>query len=297
VTGLCAWLGAQAAPASTPVAPLPPTSSMLLAPADFDPGAAVTTDTTLTKSGVQVVLRLFKGTKLGGKPVVAVAEIEVEHDENAASSDFAVMRTELGLRVEQRAFADFFSAEFAKGVAVGSSGKQSVTVKKTVIGHPVSVAGGAFRVPMTFVTSNGAFRVALGFGHAERVIGIVFLLPFQGKLLPGGIVSRVVAAEQRHLRTAFTVANTAPPTVAGMPQQGQTLSAGRGSWTGAPSSFSYAWSRCDATGNACSPIAGATSSTYVPAAADAGSTLRVAVTGSNSVSSTHASSPSTVVVS
>jgi hypothetical protein len=269
---------------------------MLLTPADFDPGAAVAADTTVARGGMQVTLRLFKGTKLGGRRVVAVAEAEIEHDETAASADFAILRTELGLRVEQRALAEFFSAAFSKGVSLGSNGKTQVTVKKTVIGRHVGVAGGGFRVPMTLVTSRGRVRVALGVAHAERAIGVVFLIPFQGTLLSAGAVTRIVAAEQQHLRTAFTVANGAPPTIAGTPQQGQTLRAGPGTWSGAPTTFAYAWSRCDATGNVCSPIAGAAASTYVPAAADAGSTLRVAVTGSNSVSSAQATSTPTVAI-
>jgi hypothetical protein len=294
-TALSAGLLGGAAWAAAPVAPMPPASELLLTPADFDPGAAVAADTTVTKAGVQLNLRLFKGARLGGQPVVAVAEAELEHDENAASSEFAVMRTELGLNVEKKAFADFFSAQFAKGAKVGSSGKAKVTVKSTVIGRPVSVGSDAFRVPLTFVTSRGRLRAALGFAHADRAIGIVFLIPFRGELLAPAKVARVVAADQRHLRAAFTVANGSPPTIVGTPQQGRTVSVNVGAWTGAPSSFAYAWSRCDSSGSSCAPIAGATASMYAVTAADSGATLRVAVTGSNSVSSQQASSPPTVV--
>ena len=61
-----------------------------------------------------------------------------------------------------------------------------------------------------------------------------------------------------------------------------------GTWSGAPSGFAYVWLRCDATGGACAPIAGATANTYVPGAEDSGMTIRVAVTGSNTVSSQQA---------
>ncbi len=76
--------------------------------------------------------------------------------------------------------------------------------------------------------------------------------------------------------------NSVPPTISGTPTEGQTLVAADGTWAGAaPIAFTYAWSRCDATGAACAAITGATSKTYVLVAADADKTLRVAVTAKN----------------
>ena len=71
--------------------------------------------------------------------------------------------------------------------------------------------------------------------------------------------------------------NTALPTVTGTAQVGQTLTGTVGSWNGA-SSYSQQWQRC--TGATCNPISNATASTYVPAAADVGFTLRLQVTAS-----------------
>ena len=76
--------------------------------------------------------------------------------------------------------------------------------------------------------------------------------------------------------------NTAPPTISGTPTEGQTLVGNDGTWAGAaPIAFTYAWSRCDATGGACVTIAGATNKTYVLVAADVDKTLRLAVTAKN----------------
>jgi hypothetical protein len=77
---------------------------------------------------------------------------------------------------------------------------------------------------------------------------------------------------------------------------GQTLSAGTGSWTGNPTSFSFQWQRCDAGGANCVDIPGATSGTYAPVGADVGSTIRVAVTARNSVGEATAFSAPTAVV-
>jgi hypothetical protein len=75
--------------------------------------------------------------------------------------------------------------------------------------------------------------------------------------------------------------NAASPTISGSPQQGQLLTASPGTWTNEPTAYSYQWQRCDGTGANCSPIAQATSSSYMIASADAGRTLRVAVVASN----------------
>jgi hypothetical protein len=91
--------------------------------------------------------------------------------------------------------------------------------------------------------------------------------------------------------------NTSPPTITGTAQQGQTLTASTGSWTGNPTSFAFQWQHCDASGNGCAAIAGATGGTYVVGTGDVGYTLRVTVTATNSVGSASAvSAPTSVVV-
>ena len=72
--------------------------------------------------------------------------------------------------------------------------------------------------------------------------------------------------------------NTGLPVVSGVAQQGQTLTASNGSWTGSPTSFGYRWRDCDASGNSCVDISGATGSSYLLQAGDVGHTLRVVVT-------------------
>lgn len=92
-------------------------------------------------------------------------------------------------------------------------------------------------------------------------------------------------------------ANTALPVVSGTAQDGQTLNASTGSWTGiTPFSYTYQWQRCNSSGESCANISGATSSSYVLGHGDVGTTLRVMVTAKNTAGSASASSAATPVV-
>jgi len=93
--------------------------------------------------------------------------------------------------------------------------------------------------------------------------------------------------------------STATPPITGTNEVGQTLSVTAGSWTStggrAPTSITWEWRRCDAFGNlpSCVPIPGATNtvrssfgtSSYTLTEADLDKTIRVYITGRNSVGS------------
>jgi hypothetical protein len=97
--------------------------------------------------------------------------------------------------------------------------------------------------------------------------------------------------------SATAPSNSSAPTVSGTAQQGQTLTATTGTWSGtAPISYAYQWRRCDTAGATCTSISGATSQSYSLVSADVGSTVRVRVTASNSAGSSTADSSHTAVV-
>lgn len=73
------------------------------------------------------------------------------------------------------------------------------------------------------------------------------------------------------------------PTIAGVPETGQLLSATTGTWQANPApTLAYQWQRCrDTTAQACVPIPNAVTSTYTVSTADVGWTLRVVVTATS----------------
>jgi hypothetical protein len=92
-------------------------------------------------------------------------------------------------------------------------------------------------------------------------------------------------------------ANTAEPTLTGVPQVGRTLAITAGTWKGStPMTFAYSWVRCNAAGASCVAIAGARGRTYKVASPDVGFTLRGAVTATNKYGKTTALTRSTGVV-
>lgn len=122
----------------------------------------------------------------------------------------------------------------------------------------------------------------------------VFRLP--RALLVGLSAAAVLTVGVAQAATAAAPVNTAPPTISGTTQVGQTLTAANGTWTNSPTSFAYQWLRCNAGGNACASVANGTQKTYTLVGADAGRTMRVRVTATNADGSTAAQSDQTAVV-
>ena len=103
-----------------------------------------------------------------------------------------------------------------------------------------------------------------------------------GALLGAGATLAVVLAfgvlaGAGEAAAAAVPTNTSPPTIAGVPQQGQTLTGSRGTWTGSPTDYNDNWMRCDNNGGSCADIAGAIGDTYTLTSADVGNTVRFQV--------------------
>ncbi|WP_441280506.1 phage tail tube protein [Tardiphaga sp. 862_B3_N1_1] len=92
------------------------------------------------------------------------------------------------------------------------------------------------------------------------------------------------------MSAAAAPTNAALPSIGGIPQVGQTLTAYEGAWNNEPTSFTYQW-KSDTVN-----IGGATSKTYVPIIGQIAATLTVAVTGTNSAGSATATSAGAIDV-
>jgi lysozyme len=125
----------------------------------------------------------------------------------------------------------------------------------------------------------------------ERVPGISTQVDrdrFRGPSVAGAVIKAYPAG--------VPVAS-APPTIVGSAQTGKRVTAVPGEWSGGkPITFTYQWQRCDASGQACAPIPGATADTYLPSAADLGHALTVAVTAQAAAGPATAASPPTLAV-
>jgi hypothetical protein len=66
-----------------------------------------------------------------------------------------------------------------------------------------------------------------------------------------------------------------PPSVIGTTREGQTLSEVDDSWSNEPTDYTYQWEDCDASGDGCQAIPGATAQTYALTGSDLGYTIRI----------------------
>ena len=96
------------------------------------------------------------------------------------------------------------------------------------------------------------------------------------------------------VQTPPAPANTAPPTISGIAEPGQTLTASTGSWSNNPTSYGYQWQDCSSS--SCSDIGGATKPSYTLPSSYVGKTIDVVVTATNAGGSTPATSDQTATV-
>jgi hypothetical protein len=111
------------------------------------------------------------------------------------------------------------------------------------------------------------------------------------------LVADTITVDGAATAPASPPANSLAPTVSGTPQEGRTLTASAGNWTGTqPIAYSYQWRRCDASGANCADIAGASGASYTATALDVSRTLVATVTAANSAGRATASSAASGVV-
>jgi thermitase len=147
----------------------------------------------------------------------------------------------------------------------------------------------------TVQSSDAGYSIRLSFTVANS-IGSVPTAVLTQPVGSGSTTTTTTTTASTTTTTTSAPANTSPPTISGTAQQGQTLTANAGSWSGSPTGYGYQWQSCDSNGANCAAISGATSSSYLLPSTAVGSTLRVVVTATGAGGSSPASSTPTGIV-
>jgi hypothetical protein len=131
-----------------------------------------------------------------------------------------------------------------------------------------------------------------------RTIHHRFRAGWVAALVATSVVCYMAIAGAGSALTQATPVNTVRPTITGLAQVGERLTAQNGTWENSPTSFEYQWQRCDSDGTGCVAVAGADLKRYALVQADVGHRMRVRVTAVNADGEASArSAPSEIVAS
>jgi hypothetical protein len=130
------------------------------------------------------------------------------------------------------------------------------------------------------------------FGLTARVLASVLVFGVLTPILPANAAPSPVSSPAPFQNAAAAKAapkNTKAPTISGTTRVPNQLSVTNGSWSGAPTSYTYQWFRCTKAvkkasaklDGSCSTIGSATASTYPLTDADAGKHIVARVAGVN----------------
>jgi hypothetical protein len=282
---------ASAAIAILPAPGAPDPKQMVLTSADLG-GARVTLQRYYKDPDFPSVIsyeREFEDGRIGSTPITYLYnEAEVGTSVTTTTRYLANLRRLFGTKQFRAFLVESFATEFPVGGLVSN----------LQIGRPRDLGAGAgsFDVPLTMRTFGLRTEMHIAAFRVERVLGVVTAVGEPGRRLALPTMTRLAKIVAGRMSAELAPRNVAPPTIAGAPIVGQSLSATAGTWTRSPSAFTYQWQRCDVAGANCASIAGATGETYTVAELDVGATLRVGVSVRNTAGVASAVSAPTSVV-
>jgi hypothetical protein len=273
-------------------------STLALAPSDF-PGSLTVFNGPLKASGISAYVTVLLPNGARSSSFVE-SVLTLQRDAATAAKALEGLTSLSHTRAGRLALGKQFAGSATAFAASPSVRKQlhitgKATVSSIAVGMPSSPSKDVLVLPISAKIAGSKLYLAIAYLQVDQAVEAVEIIRGNTPASRAALTPLIALARKR-LDAGFTVANIAPPTIAGTATAGQTLAGDTGNWTGGASSLSYSWQRCAADGTACAPIAGATGPTYVVSSTDVGSTIRVAVTGSNTVSSAQATSAQTAVV-
>ncbi|HEX4745396.1 MAG TPA: hypothetical protein VFU99_00820 [Gaiellaceae bacterium] len=235
-------------------------------------------------------MRDFEEGRVAGTPLIAVSsEAEIGTSTGSTAQFVRLLRQFFSSKEGRRAIERMLEDQLGDDADLGSS---------ISIGRPRKLGVGADSFDLPVVLEFLGIRADLHIAvfRVEHVLGNVSALGLPGRTVRTTLMARLAKIMAGRMRAELLPRSTAPPTVAGTPSLGETLTASPGTWSGNPTTFTYAWQRCTSAGTSCVAIPGATGRTHLVVREDMGFTIRVIVTARNrSGTGTAASEPTSVV--
>jgi hypothetical protein len=294
VTALVLALGVSkgtAAVAIRPAAGVPDPRLMVLTARDLS-GAKVSSQGYYKDKDFPSVIsysRELEGGGLGGVGLPYVdSEAEIGVSTGTTARYLGTLKAALGTKQGRALVAKSFESKVQGGGAIS----------KVQVGRPRSfgLGPGSFDLRMSVRLLGLRTELHVAAFRVQQVLDAVVVVGTPGKRVPLATMAKLAKIMAARTTAELVPRNTIPPAISGVPAVGQTLTASTGAWKGSPTGFSYQWQRCDASGNACASISGATAQTYVVVPDDVGATVRVVVTARSAVGPATASSAATAVV-
>jgi hypothetical protein len=283
-----AVLVALAAAAAAVAAPGTPDVSQMALRATDIPGAKVTTQGVQRVEGYEAAYSRSLAPKAPwgrSKIVFVVSEVDLANTADGATSDFADVQREFRTQKARDAFA----MVMAKAIAGKNTKRSSVAVGKL---RAPKIGDTAVELPVSVKLKKGRAYFSVLFFRLDRAVVFHLVAGLRPIVANDSVVLGTFVTS--HIGEGLVPLPVTAPAITGTAQQGQTLTATAGTWGNTPQ-LSYQWQSCDAAG-ACADIAGATASTYVVGAADAGKTLRVVEKATNRFGTATAQSTATAVI-
>ena len=137
---------------------------------------------------------------------------------------------------------------------------------------------------LTAVTAPGQESVAFTYGASA------------GDANTGRLLKMTQAPASAALWAGQPPKATENPELLGGAGVGVRMGVANGTWSNSPVTYAYQWSDCNASGEGCTPIIGATNANYTPSTKDVGDTVMAEVTATNGGGSVTARSAASSVV-
>jgi hypothetical protein len=224
-------------------------------------------------------------TPSGGSGIVFFeSEALVAQTVARAANDVSAVRTAMQKPTGRAAFIASIAANL----------KVKPTMVKPGALRSVHVGDSSVELPLAVQLAKRRVYESLVYMQRDRVVSVIVMAGVRPTAPADS--RRLASAAVRHVNAALSPALYAKPTISGVAQVGETLTALPGTWSDPTATLADQWQRCDASGASCTDITGATSDTYTAVDADAGSTIRVEVTATNRFGATKGDSDVTAVV-